>query len=110
VTLAKSEPSEPLPPLAPSPPAEEPAPRAEPAQPSSAFADGRAALKTRNFAAAAAAFEVACEQEDQPYACVELARLLDLGRGVREDPDRAKGLLMRACAAEVLSACDQLGH
>jgi TPR repeat protein len=70
---------------------------------------GRAALRAHNEKDAASYLEQACNGGELS-ACSLFAELLDDGRGVPENPARARELFEQACAGGLQSACDRLGH
>jgi localization factor PodJL len=113
----QEQPPEPAPaptpaPAAPKPvtlPAPEPTPVASAEALEALRSEARTKLRARDFAGAAATYEKACVAGD-PGACVALADMLDSGRGVPEDPDRARLLYQQGCAGGLQGACDQLGH
>ena len=93
-------------------PAEEPAPAvaAPAAQGASVVAKAREALRARDYPAARGFYTTACDEHDDAASCFQLAQLLERGRGGPAEPERARELLLRACASDLQQACDQLGH
>jgi len=90
-------------------PAPEAPPPADPARQAELRATARDKLRARDYAGAAAVYELSCNDGDVA-GCTALADMLDNGRGVPEDPDRARLLYQQGCAAGLQQACDKLGH